>query len=125
MLFTIAMGALLFSQAAAIVEMEDPVGPVEQRDVAYDVLAAGGNAEAVRVLEMLRRDNPDDPALLINLGTAYAETGDLSKAEEAYRAAASSDERYSLELADGTWIDSRRAARQALRELQTVRLALK
>ena len=62
--------------------------------------------------------DPDDPALLINLGAAYARKGDAARAAGAFQAAIDSDTRYDLELADGTWVDSRQAARRALETLR-------
>jgi Flp pilus assembly protein TadD len=97
---------------------------VEQHEVAYDALAAGEARDAVTRLEELRTENPDDPALLINLGSAYATLGDVARAEAMFRAAATSDTRYQLELADGSWVDSRRAAQTALRQLRDRAVAL-
>ena len=58
-----------------------------------------------------------DPARLINLGTAYARLGDFDRASDAFRRAMYSDQRYDLELADGSVVDSREAARMALAKL--------
>lgn len=124
MISTLAMAALLLTQASTISIIGAPEG-TETNDVAYDTLAAGNASQAVRDLEALRAQMGDDPALLINLGSAYAEMGDHARAEESYRAAIASDTRYELELADGSWVDSRRAAQRALRNLQGEALALK
>ncbi|APE27857.1 tetratricopeptide repeat protein [Aurantiacibacter gangjinensis] len=91
----------------------------ETRDVAYEELTSGEAASAIALLEAARVENPSDPALLINLGAAYAAAGEYARAEEAYRAAIASNERYELELANGDWIDSRQAARLALLSLET------
>ncbi len=123
MIANLVMSALLFTQAGSLAIVGTPEG-TETHDVAYETLSAGHASEAVVALEALRADNPDDPALLINLGSAYADMGDLERAEQAYRAAMDSDQRYNLELADGSWVDSRRAARQALLDLDQSRLAL-
>ncbi len=85
-------------------------------DVAYAELSAGQSDAAVRKLE--GEANTSDPALLINLGTAYARQGSTNKALAAFRAAISSPDRYDLELSDGSWMDSREAARAALAKLQ-------
>lgn len=118
---------LLFAAMAAG-QVDNPAvvvsDAVEQRDVAYDTLAAGEAQAAVDRLEALRAENPDDPALLINLGSAYAELQQLDRAEAMFRAAATSDVRYQLELADGSWVDSRRAAQTALRQLRDRAVAL-
>ena len=64
------------------------------------------------------------PVQLINLGSAYAQVGDTEKAAQYYGEAAASERRYQLELADGSWVDSRRAARTALLRLEEARLAM-
>ena len=89
----------------------------EQRDVAFEELSNGRTAEAAATLEASLRQDPRDPATLINLGTAYARLGEASRAEEAFRAALTSRTRYQLELADGSWDDSRAVARRALASL--------
>ncbi|WP_237438047.1 tetratricopeptide repeat protein [Alteraurantiacibacter buctensis] len=121
------MTLLLFAAMAAG-QVDNPAvvvsDAIEQRDVAYDTLAAGEAQAAVERLEALRAENPDDPALLINLGSAYAELQQLDRAEAMFRAAAASQVRYQLELADGSWVDSRRAAQTALRQLRDRAVAL-
>lgn len=123
MLANLIMGAVMFAQAGSLAVVDEPAG-LEQHDVAYEALAAGQARAAVTALEALRGENPGDPALLINLGSAYAELGDLDRAEACFREAADSTVRYQLELADGSWIDSRRAARSALLNLEQSRMAL-
>lgn len=91
---------------------------IEQREVAYEEIAAGRPDAAIRTIEPRLAADPEDPALLINLGAAYARKGDASRAEQAFQAAIDSRTRYQLELADGSWTDSRRAARRALATLQ-------
>ncbi|MXO87414.1 tetratricopeptide repeat protein [Altererythrobacter aestuarii] len=117
------MGALLMTQASSLAIIGSPAG-TETNDVAFETLAGGNASQAVHDLEALRAQMPNDPALLINLGSAYAELGQADRAEQCYRAAMESDVRYELELADGSWVDSRRAARQALRDLTSENLAL-
>ena len=91
---------------------------IEQREVAYEAIAAGRADDAIRTIEARLVADPDDPALLINLGAAYARRGDSERAARAFQAAIDSDTRYELELADGSWTDSRHAARRALETLQ-------
>jgi len=91
---------------------------IEQREVAYAEIAAGRPDDAIRAIEARLASDPDDPALLINLGAAYARRGDTELAAKAFHSAIDSDTRYELELADGTWADSRQAARRALEALQ-------
>lgn len=107
---------------AAAMAQSAPAAAIEQAgvsDVAYTELSAGDADGAIRKLEGSATDS-DDPALLINLGTAYARQGATDKALAAFRAAIASPERYELELADGSWMDSREAARSALARLQRV-----
>mgnify|MGYP000035344798 CR=1 FL=1 len=110
------MAILLIAQAGPAATANDT--GMEVRDVAYDTLVSGEAREAIARLEAAREENPGDPALLINLGAAYAAVGEYRLAEQAYREAISSDDRYELELANGEWIDSRRAARMALLSLE-------
>lgn len=55
----------------------------------------------------------DDAAVLINRGSAYARAGQNARALESYLSAMASDRQYEVRLADGRWMDSRRAARKA------------
>jgi cytochrome c-type biogenesis protein CcmH/NrfG len=118
--------AILVGSALTIAQAWAPIGlpettlpdPVQSRDVAYDAISEGRADEAIARIEKLLAQQPDDAALLINLGAAHLAQGDHLRAAECYRRAAAASERYSLELADGTWMDSRRAARLALQSLE-------
>lgn len=94
-----------------------PVQAVEQVDVAFDELAAGQNGAAIVEIRNNEHLTTDDPARLLNLGTAYAREGDLETASELFRAAIYTDNRQMLETASGEWVDSRVLARQALAEI--------
>lgn len=85
-------------------------------EVAYRELAADRPADAVARIET-NRAMRSEPAALLNLGTAYARMGQADKAREAFRTAARSSQHYYLQLADGRWMDSREAARLAMRRL--------
>ena len=115
--------ALMMAQAAPPAMMAG-MHDNQQRDAAYEELTQGETDTAIARLEANLVENPDDPALLINLGSAWAVRGDQEKAAAYYRAAAGSDVRYRLELADGEWIDSRAAARLALRKLEQTAVAM-
>lgn len=117
-----ALSALLAATAATGTVESDSI---EQREVAFEELQGGEAQLAIQRLEAVLEQNPEDPALLINLGSAHAEAGNLDMAAKYYQAAVDSDVRYRLELADGEWIDSRRAARMALRSLEERELALR
>lgn len=84
--------------------------------VAYEELKAGQNALAADKLIHSTLD-ARDPSRLINLGTAYARLGQRGDAVTAYRAAIASPIRYDVQLASGTYMDSRWAARTALAHL--------
>jgi len=113
--------ASLLAASGAIVLVGQPItsvpGPdiriTELRQVAYDDLIEGRTQDAATELQGRLESDPDDPALLINLGAAYSRLGRRAEAAAAYDAAIASSTRYELELADGRWVDSRRAARLA------------
>ncbi len=82
-----------------------------------DALANGQFRKVVTELSTGSAAEMSDPARLINLGTAHARLGNYDAASDAFRRAMYSDVRYDLELADGSVIDSREAARIALAKL--------
>lgn len=86
-------------------------------DVAYTDLVAGRAQTALAKLESSGAARSDDPATLINLGSAYAAVGQNGRAMASYQAAIHSPQRYDLQMADGSWVDSREAARMAIRRL--------
>lgn len=81
---------------------------------ASTALAAGRNKEAIEALERSLAKNADDPALLINLGIAYAHRGDEERAKLLFKAAMASKHPADLETASGATLDSRMLARRAL-----------
>jgi len=83
-------------------------------DLAADRLSQGQHLRAIAILERELAQNPEDPALLINLGIAHAQRGDAATARESFEAAMSSPESIDLETANGSLMDSRRLARRAL-----------
>ena len=116
------LSAVLAAQSAQLANIPDGT---DQADAAYEQLAAGDTATAISHLEQALSKTPGDPALLINLGTAYARAGRMEEARDAFRAAIASEDRYRVELADGTWEDSRRVARLALDSLDRTAFAAK
>ncbi|MCJ2185573.1 tetratricopeptide repeat protein [Novosphingobium beihaiensis] len=116
MSLTALMTAALLGQSAFSLAVEAPAASKVQ-DVAYEELASGRSDAALRKLEASSAVRAGDPAALINLGAAYAAAGRTDKAIVSYRAAMASSDRYELELADGSWMDSRLAARTALNRL--------
>jgi tetratricopeptide (TPR) repeat protein len=90
----------------------------EGGELAAQTLAAGRGDEALAVLQRASAANPHDPAVLINLGIAYAHKGDDAKARAAFEAALTCHEVVELDTADGNATDSRRLARKAIRMLE-------
>lgn len=115
--------ALALAQSAPLVAAPSHVVNTQpaQLEVGYQELAAGDARAAVARIEAQRGIRSDEPAVLINAGTAYARLGQLDKAKQAFRAAARSNNRYQLELADGRWMDSRQAALLAMGRLEFAR----
>lgn len=107
--------AVLMGQSAFSLAMDAP--KPDAVDVAYNELASGQADAALRKLQAGGASESKDPATLINLGNAYARTGQSDLALQSYRAAIDSPDRYQLQIADGTWLDSRQAARRAVRHL--------
>lgn len=109
--FTIA--SLLLAQAAPITVEAPRAGS----DVGYRELVADRPADAIARIDANTALAADDPAALINRGTAEMRLGRYEAAHASFRAALSSRSRYDLELQDGSWVDSRDAARRAIRLL--------
>lgn len=116
MFASVTTALLLIAQAGPSAATTQP--DIETREVGYETLVSGEARQAIAQLEAARVQNPGDPALLINLGAAYAAVGEYQAAEQAYREALASNDRYELELASGEWVDSRHAARLALLSLE-------
>lgn len=104
-----AIIGLLLAQAAPITVE----APRNADDVAYHELAESRPADALAALE----NGTDDPAALLNRGTAQLRLGQRDAALASYRAALSSRVNYDLELQSGAWVNSRDAARHAIRLL--------
>lgn len=95
-----------------------PAMLAEAPELAARTLAAGRSGDALVTLERASLANPHDPAVLINLGIAYAHAGDEAKARVAFEKALACQEVLELDTADGTTMDSRRLARKAIRMLE-------
>ncbi len=109
----IALG-LLTVQAGFAAEPANETGKVP---VAFAELTSGHSQQAIDALQKSKGVESNDPSRLINLGTAYARMGRTAEAARMFKAAMLSDIRYDLQLADGTTMDSRAAARLALQKL--------
>ncbi len=108
-------GALMAQAAAPVLTVEGvPVRSEASRiDVAYEEMAQGRNEAAIARIRANRALESDDPSALINLGTAHTRLGRPDLAMGYFRSAIHSSNRYDLQLANGSWMDSRRAARLA------------
>lgn len=87
-------------------------------DVAYDDLRAGRNQSAIARIKGNAAIDANDPSAMINLGAAHARVGKVEEARTYYLAAIASKDRYDVQLSDGRWMDSRRAARLAIKTQQ-------
>lgn len=112
------MALAVFVAASVLTQVVAPASPAEPSavyvEVGYQELTAGNEEQAIARIRANRELESDDPAALINLGSAHARLGRMQEARGFYLAAIGSHTRYDLQLADGRWIDSRRAARMAL-----------
>ena len=82
--------------------------------LASAALHNGENLRAIALLVAELERQPNDPALLINLGIAQARIGNERDARANFERALSHDRSVDLETADGRHIDSHRLARLAL-----------
>lgn len=112
---TLFFAAALMAQAPATLTV--PAPSVESSDVGYHEIMAGRPRAAIERIERSDLIRQRDPLALINLGTAYKLIGDKDRAATLYRSAVTSDERYDVQLSDGRWIDSKRAASIAMSRL--------
>lgn len=114
---TTALAALLMASAPAP-QNEPAPSKVDSAALESDELAKGRADKAILALEKRVEAAPHDPALLINLGIAHAQSGDEATAHSLFKRALASPEPIELETADGDTIDSRRLARKAIRMLE-------
>lgn len=82
--------------------------------LAADTLTDGRTSQAIVQLKAELELHPGDPAILINLGIAQAQSGLDRDARASFEAAMRSRDVIELETASGSTTDSRRLARQAL-----------
>lgn len=121
MLYFAGIALALAAQGAEIDSAASPEAQaditVEGMELAADLILTGQKDAAINRLEQQRDVNPDDPAVLINLGIAYAHVGAEKEARAAFKSALGSDDVQDLETADGRTLDSRILAREALQML--------
>lgn len=117
LIFAAALIAQPFLNSATVMiapPLTVPAPSLPSGDVGFNDIMAGRPLAAIRRIEGSDLARAGDPLALINLGTAYKMIGRKDDAARLYRTAAGSDERYDVQLADGRWIDSRRAANLAM-----------
>jgi Tfp pilus assembly protein PilF len=114
--------AVAIALLAAITPADAPVAPVagltEAPELAVQPLTSGRAAQAIAMLEQASAADPQDAAVLINLGIAYAHAGDEARARAAFERALACNDVIELETADGSATDSRRLARKAIKMLE-------
>jgi Tfp pilus assembly protein PilF len=110
--------ALLAAITPADAPLARPAGFNEAPELAVQPLAAGRADQAIATLEQASAADPQDAAVLINLGIAYAHAGDEARARLAFERALACNDVIELETADGSATDSRRLARKAIRMLE-------
>ena len=115
----------LVAAALLLAQTAPSAAPADGAEATYEQLAAGENEGAIERLEAALEQTPGDPAQLINLGTAYAREGRMDDARDAIRDAIAAQDRYRVQLPDGSWEDSRKVARLALDSLDRTALAAK
>ncbi len=119
------LAAAVLAQSAPLTMTVEGASTRDRIDVAYEELSQGRNEQGIARIKANRSIDADEPAALINLGTAHARMGQTARAEAYFRAAIISRLPCDLQLADGQWMDSRRAARMAttlLRRGETIAL---
>lgn len=109
----VAAGLTMAALPALAQVQEGEIG-YPKGSLAYDALMAGDNQAA---LEKLESGKLKDPAVMINLGQAYARIGRTGDAAKMFAAAMNSNRSFDLVLSDGQVINSRKAAEIALNDL--------
>lgn len=108
------MGSAMMAAAPAL--SQTTASSVGQ--MAVQPLMEGESLRAIALLEAELAEHPSDPALQINLGIAYAQSGNDEESRRQFEAAMANREVSELETANGRVIDSQRLARLALAMLE-------
>lgn len=118
---SLLLAAALFTQSAVMVTppLTVPAPALPSGDVGFNEIMANRPLAAIKRIEASDLARKGDPLAMINLGTAYKMVGRKDEAARLYRTALRSDDRYDVQLANGRWIDSRRAATLAMSRLGT------
>ncbi len=90
-------------------------------EAAIEKLNRGRYAEAIQLLELLRRRSPNEVGILYNLGMALSDTGQLDRAVETLRKLVSLEPSHAnARVALGVALTRRGETEQAVKELQEV-----
>ncbi len=113
--FMLLAGVLMAQPIGSVVTVE---ASTAASDVGFAELTQGRPQDAITRIQTNPELETGDPAALINLGTAHARLGHADQARKFYMAAIASRDRADLEMADGRWMDSRKAARLGVESLR-------
>ena len=111
--------AALALTLGASAQLDSPAIEVVQTsgDLAVAPLLARRHDEAIAVLEQSRIKAPHDPAVLINLGVAYAQIGKDDAARALFSEARTKRAAFDVATSDGRVTDPGLVARRAIRML--------
>lgn len=109
-LASIAIGAFGLAQTSSVALAN---APVQNSSASTEAVGAQAKSAIASLQDALNAD-PTDPALMINLGIAFAQDGETEKARAMFKQAMVNSEPVDLETASGGWTDSKRLARKAL-----------
>jgi tetratricopeptide (TPR) repeat protein len=119
-LAALGMAAPGFAQPAQNRAAANEIG-YETGALGYAALLQGNYPAALEQMQAAEKQvSPAarrDPARLINMGLAYAKMGDAASARSHYQAAINAPTSFDIVLSDGRVMDSRVAARHAMRRL--------
>lgn len=117
---------LAFATPASAQQGTDQAAPASTAEINYDEgelgyasLMQGRYRSAIEQIKSEGRSQTHDPAKLINLGHAHSKLGEADEARQYYQAALKSRQSFDIILADGRVMNSRDAARAALRRLDS------
>ena len=117
----IVITALLLTSAAPVLAQSNSEIGYDRGSLGYEALVSNQNDLALTQLTKSRAVPNTDPAKLINLGRAHQRLGNIDLAEQSFNAALNCKEEMDLLLADGREMNSRKAAKLALKELKAIR----
>jgi len=112
--FALMAGVGFVSATPAIAQQSE----ADSEGLASTALVGGNTTVAIDMLKKELRQYPNDPALMINLGIALAQSGKEAEARVQFNSALASNEVIELDTANGRTTDSRKLARKAIAMLE-------